>query len=101
MAHERVVHLGRDFAYFRKAVPRYGWEVVVFVMVADVESDHIQGAVVATGFLGSRNEVVLLNPAGAQRMRADREEEGCQQITKRSRSEIGVDRDIEAELHDD
>src|SRR5262249_25786516 len=99
MAHERVVHLGRDFAYFRKAVPRYGWEVVVFVVVADVERDQIQEAVVAISFLGRRNEVMLLNPAGAQGMQAHREQEGCQQISKGSRSDIRVDRDIKGELY--
>ena len=57
-------------------VPGNRREIVVFVVMAHIEGDHVQPAIVAVGLLVFIvGQVMFLDPAGAQRMEANREEE--------------------------
>ena|SRR5436190_13202843 len=72
---------------------------MVLVVVADVQRDLVQRAVVAVGFLGRRDKVVLLDPAAAEGMEANREEERHGEIGKSLRSQVEIDGCIETELN--
>src|SRR4051794_38232210 len=94
------IELGCDRADLGQTMPRNRGEVVVFVMISDIERQDIQLAVVAEGFLITRiNEVVPLNPAGAQRMQADGKEKRQNQIGQRPRSPDQIYGQVDANLY--
>lgn len=88
MVLEVVVVAGGALTDLGQFIPRNGREIVVFVMIADIESYDIKHAVVAEGLLlFVMGQVVFLYPAGAEGVKADGEEETQQQVTDGLRAE--------------
>ena len=54
----------------------------MLVVVTDIERETIDRAVVAEGLLVGIHRVMLLDPAGTDRMQPDRKEERKEQITE-------------------
>ncbi len=80
VAGEGVVKRGGGFFYAREFVPGDGGKIVVFVVVADVERDVVENAVVAVGFLLSVCEKMFLYPAGAEGVEPNGEKETIEEV---------------------
>lgn len=68
---KRVVVLWRHRLERGQFVPRHGRKVVMFDVVADGEREAVGDAVIRICSLEGMSWIVLLNPAGTQRMQAD------------------------------
>src|SRR5437762_1054884 len=69
MGRQRRVHLGSSRADLRQAVPGHRGEIVMLVVIAHVEREPVERAVIAERLLVAVfGEVVSLNPARAQRV---------------------------------
>jgi len=81
MAHEAVIVTGGRLLDLGQLVPGNGREVMVFVVIAHIEGYGIQDAIIAKRLLDLVvGQIVLLDPAGAERVQADGEEEAKQQV---------------------
>ena len=67
-----LVELRSDASNLRQARPRHVHQVVMLVVVADVERHFVERSVVRIGLLTGNEGEVLLNPAGTERMQANR-----------------------------
>jgi len=87
-----IVELRGQGLHFGESCPRDLHEVVVLIMIAHVETKFVQGPVIRIGLLGrvfgtfGRDEVVLLDPAGPQGMKAQAEKGGEKKIQEGSPS---------------
>src|SRR5580700_7929138 len=73
---ERIVIFRGSLADPGQLVPGNGGKIVVFVMMANIEGEQVQPAIIAMRFLMFIvGQVVFLDPPGAQRMETDRKEE--------------------------
>ena len=99
VVHQRIVQLRRAASDLGKVVPRYRRKIVVLIVVPNVEGNFIEGAVVAVRFLRRRDQVMLLDPACAQRMQPHRKEERRREIHKSLRPEEDVNRRVERDLN--
>src|SRR6266487_6293781 len=69
---------------------------MMIVMVPYVEREPVERAVVAEGLLlARRREIVALDPARAEGMQADREEERQHEVDQRLRAEHDPDQGVE------
>lgn len=88
MIEERIVIIRGGLADLRQLVPGDGRKIVVFVMISYVEGDQVQDAIVAKGLLlFIVGKIMFLDPAGAQGMEADGEEEAEEEVNDRFGSE--------------
>jgi len=69
------VKFWRCVRQFRQTIPRHGRQIVVFVMISDIQRQHIDRPVITARFLFRVQGVVLLNPARAERVQSYREPE--------------------------
>ena len=81
MVKKCVVKTGSIFPDLWQTVPWYRREIMVFVVIAHVEGNDIQYAVVAKGFLFFvMGEIMFLDPPGAQWVKSYGEEEAGKKI---------------------
>ena len=79
---EVIVVAGGALTDLGQFIPGDRREIVMFVVVADVESHDIEDTIIAEGLLlFVMGQVVFLYPAGTEGVKADGEEEAQQQVT--------------------
>src|SRR5262245_31621162 len=101
MAPKRLVGLRRGLADARQPVPGNRRKVVMLVVVAHVERNLVQLAVVAIGLLAREEDVVFLDPSGSQRVEADAEEQRGEQVEKSTGPDPYPHRHVEGDLRDE
>ncbi len=77
-----IVKLRRHRFQFRQIIPRNRRQIMVLIVIAHVEREKIDRAVITVGLLVRIVCVMLLNPARAHRVEPDRKEKRKHEIKK-------------------
>src|SRR5439155_7715462 len=83
---KRIVEFWRRGADPWQTRPRDADKVVVLVVIAGIEADAVERSVIRIRLLARFEDVVFLDPSGAERMQSDREDHGHEQILDRSQA---------------
>jgi hypothetical protein len=97
---EGVVKLRRDLADLGQVLPRDVWQVVVLIVVAYIQRNIVERAVVRVGLLWRMDRVVLCNPSGAQWVQANSEHGGGQHVTEALGAQVPQHSDVCTHLGD-
>ncbi len=95
-----VIELGRNLSHLAESVAGYVGEVVVLVVVAHVEGDQIERAVVRVGLVALDEHVVLGDEVARDGVETEAEHGADEQVENGLRSPEVVHGIVECELND-